>query len=690
MKNNPYKAPEFFGAVVTFLVSTALNAAGIPPINVTLSSGPDTNHVKISKGQLKLVEYKIQDVIGRPPSRTWLWSPTAPAYATRTSSLQQPDCAMYNQPNSNPNSFTLPPNGVCYFAIQIDGTKFANTPLKTSSKAAQATNQSYRPIFTNSDGVAYGPCQSEIIYTTLIAALPIISVGTYNEDDDLTQRPLLALSQDLGGTWSFPESITAPTYTPEDILHTFVGKGIFYGASCSKSICIAVGEGEEHSVTHMNPLLAVTQDAGDSWIYPVAVVAPVLTYQYGQSGNFQAASCYNNTCIAVGDYRDTSHKRRNLLAFSQNSGSSWRFADTISDLVFTLNTNPYLDNASLRSANCNKNMCVTVGYYQDTNGIFRPLLAQSNDSASSWTYPSMFNDPIFYPSTNAHPFQNGGNLKSVSCNQNICIAVGEYNDTNNIARPLLALSQDAGNIWSFPAEITDPVFTPSTANDFANDGSFQGASCYNNTCIAVGYYQDSNGIYRPLLGRTQDSGNTWQFPSSINEPVFAAPNDFVEGDFSSVSCYGTRCIAVGGYLDNNALGRPLLALSQDLGETWTYPSSIISPVFIPSNSNAFSEGYFSSASCNATTCIASGYYYDASGTRRPLLAWSQDSGNTWTYPSSINAPVFTPQNTNPFIKQGAFKSASASTIPFLPDSLKRLNLRSPHHNNQRHIGRSTR
>src|SRR6202012_1044229 len=99
-------------------------------------------------GQMATVEYLIQDVIGRPPARTWVWTAPIPHYISRTQSLHQPDCSVYNQNPGNPGSFTLPPNGFCYFAMQVDGTIFANV----------GTSTTYKPVFSNSAAVTYSPC----------------------------------------------------------------------------------------------------------------------------------------------------------------------------------------------------------------------------------------------------------------------------------------------------------------------------------------------------------------------------------------------------------------------------------------------------------------------------------------------------------------------------------------------------
>lgn len=195
---------------------------------------------------------------------------------------------------------------------------------------------------------------------------------------------------------------------------------------------------------------------------------------------------------------------------------------------------------------------------------------------------------------------------------------------------------------------------------------FASASCTGTTCIAVGSYIDFNFTQRPLLALSQDSGSSWNYPESIIAPVFTTYPYSNGGVLASASCTGTTCIAAGSYTDTSSTQRPLLALSQDSGSSWSYPESITAPVF---TTNPFStSGSFASASCTGTLCTAVGSYTDANSIQRALLALSQDSGATWIYIESATAPLFTPNNTNPFSNSGSFSGTSTNSL-WLPKSL---------------------
>lgn len=677
MENNTNKTPKYFCATTTLFVSYTLQAAGIPPINITLSSGAGTNIVKTSTAQTNVVEYKLQDAIGRPPSRTWLWTPSALSYVTRTQSLHQPDCSIYNQANSNPNSFTLPPNGVCYFAFKIDGTQFA---------AAQTTTAFYRPMFTNSSGVAYGPCQSEIVKIALVSPTPtpppppppapptvLIAAGSYIDGSDLPdgiQRPLLAVWQSTNQTWKYPESINAPIYTPNNT-YPFLRYGAFNGASCYGNVCIAAGQGEDSF--KQRPLLAISQNSGTTWSYPESIAAIVFTPNLHPFDNLAflfGASCYDNMCIASGQYR-SGGVRRPLLAVSQDSGSNWIFPGSITEPVFT----DEFINGVLSSASCSGSACIAVGKYVSTSGITRPLLALNQKPNTDWIYPEIITTPEFTPD-NTYPFNNNGLFNSASCEGSTCIAVGDYIDNDGNTRPLLALSKNSGTDWTYPTSITESIFTPPNSYPYYTYASFNGASCNGSTCVAVGEYASSADDFHPLLAVSKDSGETWIFPDAITAPVFTPNNTYPYqnyGYFSSVSCNKSTCIAVGAYMATgeidpmDGISRPLLAVSRDSGDTWIFPESITAPVVTPTF--AWTNG-FTSVSCNESICIAAGSYTDENSIQRPLLASSQDQGATWSFPAAISDPVFTPSNTNPFYDFGRFNAAASNNVSWLPNSLK--------------------
>ncbi len=592
--------------------------------------------------------------------------------------------------NQSGKSVTITNQSTTFAAQNIKATlpaSWTDVSQDAGACTSLAPGDSCQIIFTagyNAHALATIPIKGEntsTVYINIEIQFPPVAIaaGTYNDSSNV-QRPLLALSQDSGATWIYPSSIAASVFVPDNTSHPFNNTGLFNGASCSGSTCVAAGFYSD-SNNIQRPLLALSQYAGTIWTYPSAINAPVFvpdnTSNPFINGSFRDASCSNATCIAAGVYLDNNSIQRPLLAQSQDSGTTWAYPSSINAVTFVPDniSHPFNNTGSFQSTNCNGSICIAAGTYNDSSNVQRPLLAQSQDSGTTWTYPSAINAPAFVPDNISHPFNDSGFFQGTSCNGSTCIASGSYLDSSNVRRPLLAQSQDSGVTWTYPSSINAVVLVPDNlSHPFVDFGFLNGISCNGSTCIAAGSYYDSGNLPRPLIALSQDSGVTWTYPSSITVPVFVPDNishPFSFGVFSDVSCNGSTCIAVGNYSDTSNVQRPLLAQSQDSGVTWTYPSSIPAVVFVPDNTSyPFSHtGLFNSASCNGSTCIAVGEYHDTSNKRLPLLAQSQDFGMTWFYPSSINAPVFVPDNTSyPFGGVGYLNGTSNSSL-WLPKSL---------------------
>ena len=543
----------------------------------------------------------------------------------------------------------------CTLSLEVNGSALSGDVTSGPVLCDQGNaSQCYQPSSVNS---------LKIVKTQ--ADTTLVAVGLYNSGNNV-YRPLLAVSQNSGSTWTYPGSITSPDFAAPN---SFTDVGGLGSSSCAGNTCIAVGQYrnvvQQPPSSQFHPLLALSQDSGSTWTYPESIVFPIFTpslYSYQRDGFFNSASCAGSTCIAVGSYTDgeiPASKVRPLLALSQDSGSTWTYPGSITAPQFIVNN--FSNGGAFSGSSCSGSLCIAVGSYLDNENPSkgRPLLALSQDSGSTWTYPESITVPQFNP----YNYVDLARFYKASCSDHTCIAVGSYKD-GSVTRPLLALSQDSGSTWTYSQSIANIQFTatvpPHTSHPFTDFGLLNSASCSGSTCIAAGLYSTTlfpTLTFRPLLAVSQDSGSTWVYPQSITDPLFP----FNTGAFNSVSCSGSICMAVGYYTDNSGTF-PLLALSHDSGSTWTYPESI--------RSTAFLDSSFSGASCIGSICIAVGSYADNSGTF-PLLALSHDSGSTWTYTQSITTPVFTAPNMYPYASPGGFSGAT-STRSLLPKSLQNL------------------
>ncbi|WP_131792985.1 sialidase family protein [Legionella birminghamensis] len=513
-----------------------------------------------------------------------------------------------------------------------------------------------------------GDNTSRISISIEVKPVPIAIAGGQYTSPGAT-RPLLAFSSDMGTSWTFPSAVNSPVFVPDNT-NSYNNSAGFFESSCDAQTCIAVGQYRDAGLVQ-RPLLAVSQDSGLNWIFPSSINAPVFspvnTNPFSSAGELVGATCQGSTCIAAGTYF-SGGIRRPIIAISHDSGTSWSFPAAINAPVFTPdNTHAFVGNGRFNAVTCHGAICIASGLYS-SGGVDRPLLAVSQDLGLNWTYPSAINAPVFTPD-NSNAFSSSGALNRVSCQDSVCIATGEYRSGGTL-RPLLALSQNAAVTWTYPSVVNSPVFTPDNSNAFVT-GTFTDVNCQGTTCIAVGTYF-GGGLQRPLVAVSHDSGTNWTFPSSVTAPVFTPDNTNAfmgGGTLLSISCQGSDCVT-GGFYNSVGAFRPLLAVSHDAGSSWTFPSSVTSPVFTPDNTNAFTNnGLFYDVHCAGGLCIAAGYYING-GVQRPLLAVSQDLGLSWTFPSVINSPVFTPDNSNTFLN-GSFSTTSSNGL-WLPRSLSLL------------------
>lgn len=416
---------------------------------------------------------------------------------------------------------------------------------------------------------------------------------------------------------------------------------------------IAIGAGRFLIEGSGLPLVAVSNDSGLNWDYPASIysnlklsVDPNL-----QSGLLNAASCTGvgdkSLCIASGDYCVDAHCYPLVAVSGKGVNTDWSYPKDIYENLAT-KIDSDLVNAFLLNASCtgsgNKSICIAAGQYLTPNNVI-PLAAVSNNAGKNWTYPtSLFQnlttsiDPNF-----KNGFFSGSSCTGTACNAH-CITAGRYcSDELCINEfPLVGVSQNGGKDWVYPNSIFQNLNTSIDPNFVS--GFFSSASCTgsgdNSICIAAGEFFTQQSNF-PLLALTRDGGTTWSYPSSIFKDlqVKIGP-DFKSGYFKSASCNGSGstavCIATGVY-STATTQFPLLALSSNGGETWEYPAEIFTNLNLTIDPG-FVRGGFEGAGCSPTgICTASGSYCSDSSceTQFPLLAFSDDNGANWHYPSSI-------------------------------------------------------
>ena len=424
---------------------------------------------------------------------------------------------------------------------------------------------------------------------TLVDSLPFIGIGTGGYSNSAEQGfPLLATTKDSGNSWHYPQEIFKDLFSSIDPAYT---RGSFFSAACSgeneNRICIASGQYSNNLTTQ--PLIAVRKNHATMWHYPPSVFKNLQTAisPYFISGKLRGSSCTgsgkNTTCIAAGDYF--------------------------------------------------------------TNTTQLPLIAKSSDGGVLWTYPESVHQQL---QTAIEPDFLNGYLESASCSKStcntICIASGGYCNSSKCF-PLIAVSNDKGNNWTYPADVFQNVTTKIDPN--FGGGNFESSSCTGSgtatICTAAGAFFTED-VLLPLVAVTKNAGNTWTYPPSVfSDLPERVGHRFTGGLLNATSCTGsgrkTVCIAAGTFFRDGP-NFPFIAVSRDAGSTWHYPRFIYTKLKKLVDAK-FTSGNFLGTSCigkgKQAICVAAGTYCQSTGCSNgnPLIAVSTNGGKSWTYPISV-------------------------------------------------------
>ena len=243
------------------------------------------------------------------------------------------------------------------------------------------------------------------------------------------------------------------------------------------------------------PFVLLSIDNGTSWsfITKYAGLPPSIT-----NGSFHTVYCSSNTCFVGGNLGYAEDTGAPNLLRSNNNGESWSVVKNISGFPSGHNQS-YPD---LNAFSCSDNTCVAVGdWWIDESPSGVPLLLVSHDIGQSWTTVETI---AGLPSNVKYPL-----LHTVHCSNSTCLAGGSYDrDSNPTASPLLLISKDKGLSWSLVKNIKDlPV-------DF-KDASIRSVTCSDNACTAIGNWERSTQTALPLLLDSHDGGQSWTFVQNI-------------------------------------------------------------------------------------------------------------------------------------------------------------------------------
>lgn len=372
-----------------------------------------------------------------------------------------------------------------------------------------------------------------------------LSVGSYANAGGV-QLPFVARSEGSDKTLSYPATVLSQL--PAD----YANQGTLQAVHCAGQTCAAVGRYETAAALR-RPLIAFSQDAGQTWSYP-ATATSALPVNFASAGVLTTVSCTSAYCVAGGSYVDNGAVRKPLLG---RGGSTWSYISSLPA--------DFASAGTLESMTCLSSLCFAVGSYQNAGGKQAPLLMRSPDSFT-WFFPASV---LTLPGD----YLNQATFYSVACHNTLCLAVGSYN-TASADKFLVAKSNDSGTSWGY-------VTTLAPA-DLGTSALAEKAYCVSDACFIAGHYTDTgNGnLARPVVVATRDGGSTFSFADGIA----TLPANFAgQTTLSQLACRANSCVAGGGYF-NGVTIVPLIAASHDAGRSWSYPASATAA--LPTNFSA--------------------------------------------------------------------------------------------------------
>jgi subtilisin family serine protease len=504
--------------------------------------------------------------------------------------------------------------------------------------------------------VPSGAKSSELTAMSCTSASNCLAVGSYV---DSSGTKLTFAVQWNGTSWS---QITTPGVVLSEKPLAWASASEFTSIDCAgASACMAVG-GYVDIITGEHRVFAMNW-TGKAWVFG-EVPAP----SEPESIELTGVSCpSSNECVTIGDYEASGASVP--LAATWN-GSSW------SESEIPLPSEA--GSAALKGVSCSAaSECVAAGEYESgsttsalalawngtewTEHTFEevPGASESKLAAVSCTGPSECNatgslafggnaaanaayslsETQWYPTTTGG---YGGELRSVSCVKDACMAGGDAADPENdsyglgwllgkggwsgsqtgMAGQVTDVSCTAANActgvgrqysWSDPPQVVrwngfswtkQTAATPSERTGFA-----QGVSCASATsCVMVGYTATTKEPTKTLPLAEIWNGSSWSLQS------VPAPEGAVSTTLVDVSCTSaSACTSAGSY--TNGSQKTFALIERWNGSSW-------SVVSVPAEGE---NAQLTDVSCTSSSeCTAVGF--SSNGTASQVLRWD---GSSW-------------------------------------------------------------
>jgi streptogramin lyase len=330
----------------------------------------------------------------------------------------------------------------------------------------------------------------------------------------------------LAERWNGKEWSVQPTPNPTGAKASRL-RGVSCGPVLQEALesCEAVGEYENSSgVTATLAERWISWNGGPSGEWYIERSPNPTGAKLSRLSGVSCRSVMGPVCLAVGEYENSSGTTVPLAEY-HNGFSEWALREAV---VPTGAKKTVLNSVYCGSST---GVCHTVGYYQNSAGTFVTLAER--------LYPGEPPGTPILETTSNPTGATASYLKSLSCPNTECVAVGEYvnssGSTVTLAERLNSTPRKTGE-WSIQ---TTPNPTGATAS------YLRGVSCPSG-CTAVGEYKNSSGTL-VTLGEVWN-GKEWSIQTTPN------PTGAKQSALNGIFCVSSEvCTTTGAY--ENSSGR---------------------------------------------------------------------------------------------------------------------------------------
>ena len=202
-----------------------------------------------------------------------------------------------------------------------------------------------------------------------------VAVGVVANSKARTANPIIVYSDNDGDTWNYVCTISGliPAMGPFTMMSAT-------SINCKDNLCFAGGSRlyPLANILSSYPLLLESRDGGKTWSYkPVAIASPSLKGRYTY---ISTPSCAGAHCVSVGLYGDMPETNTHgFILSSQNSGKSWDVIKKIEGVPIE-----FMSQAFVSSVSCFDDQCIATGEYKNAQDKYVPMFLVSKNSGVNW------------------------------------------------------------------------------------------------------------------------------------------------------------------------------------------------------------------------------------------------------------------------------------------------------------------